>query len=99
MNMKDDYDPTLYADSVAMIHILNDLGKVSKLIPYKGNESLYIWKEKVYIHVGEGNMKTRYGDLKHKNVLVVSDIKKNLISIGELTSDNSCTIRFLLILL
>lgn len=38
-------DPTLYADSGAITHILNDLGKITKVTPYEKNESLCCVKD------------------------------------------------------
>ena len=37
-------------------------------------------------HIGEAILKTKHRDLKLKNLLVVHEIKKNLLSIGKLTS-------------
>ena len=97
MQMEDeDNDPNFYADSGATTHITNDSGNITKIAPYKGNKSLYVGNgESLKItRVSETNIKTNHGNLNLKNVLVVPDIKKNLLSIGKLTNDNSCTIEF-----
>ena len=74
-------DPTIYTDSGATTRILNDHGKIIEITPYEGNESLYVGNEESLeiTHInGEGNIQTKLGDLKLKNVLIVPDIKKNL---------------------
>ena len=86
----------MYADSGATTHILNNPGKVSKLKTYKGGDSLYVGNgDSLDItHISKGDIYTENGKLKHKNVLIVTDIKKNLLSIGQLTQDNACNIIF-----
>ena len=86
----------MYADSGATTHILNNPGKVSKLKTYKGGDLLYVGNgDSLDItHIGEGDIYTENGKLKLKNVLIVPDIKKNLLSIGQLTQDNACNIIF-----
>ena len=45
-------------------------------------------------HVGEGLIDTKEGSLKLNNVLIVPEIKKNLLSVSQLTHDNACNIIF-----
>ena len=82
--MKDEDDNALYADSGATTHILNNPGKISQLKTYKGGDSLYVGNgDSLDItHIGEGDIYSKNGKLKLKNVLIVPDIKKNLLSIG-----------------
>ncbi|TXG63956.1 hypothetical protein EZV62_010950 [Acer yangbiense] len=96
MNLKNKDDPNLYADSGATTHILNDPGKLSKVMRYKGNDTILVGNgESLNIsHIGEGKIETKDGTLDLKNVLIVPNIKKNLISVGQLASDNACTIEF-----
>ena len=44
-------------------------------------------------HVG-GNIHTKDGNLRLNNALIVPEIKKNLVSVSQLTKDNACNIIF-----
>lgn len=78
------------------MHMTNDPSKMSKVMPYKGNDAIYIRNgECLKIScVGETKLKSDYGNLELKNVLVVPNIKKNLLLVEQLNSDNSCLIEF-----
>lgn len=41
-------------------------------------------------HIGNASIKSNFGDMGLKDVLVVPEIKKNLISVSQFTMDNSC---------
>lgn len=58
INLKSDDDPNLYADLGAITHVLNNRGKISIIVPYKGNESIYVRNgESLNIsHVGQGKI-------------------------------------------
>ena len=74
---------TMYADSSATTYIMKQIGKIFRLTPYPSKDSLYIINgESLDItHVGEGKIHIKDGNLKLKNVLIVSKIlKKSLIS-------------------
>lgn len=63
--------------------MINNLHKISNVIPYKGNDSIYVGNGeslKIY-HVGEGNIETKHEKLLLKNVMIVLEIKKNLLSL------------------
>jgi hypothetical protein len=45
-------------------------------------------------HIGDITLYSPYGKLNLNDVLVVLDIKKNLISVTKLTKDNSCLFEF-----
>ena len=94
---EEEKDPTFYIDSGATTHITNNVGKMTQITPYKGNDAIFVGNgEALRIsHIGEARLKTKHRDLKLKNLLVVPEIKKNLLSIGQLTSDNLCSIEFL----
>ena len=68
----------------------------SKIKNYKGNETIFIGNgESLNIsHIGEGKIQTNNGILNLKNVLIVPDIKKNLMSVGKLAEDDFCTVTF-----
>ena len=92
MNLnKKNHEPTFYADSGATSHMANNTGKMSHIVPYKGNDSIYVGnRERVKItHVGEAKITIDNGELRLKNVLAVPEIKKNVFSVGQLTSEFS----------
>ena len=93
---EEEKDTNFYVDLGATTHITNDLGKMSQVIPYKGLDAIFVGNgEALRIsHIGEARLKTKHRDLKLKKLLVVPEIKKNLLSIGQLTSDNACSIEF-----
>ena len=68
MAIKDDDDPNLYTDSGATTHMINNSGKLSKIIPYKGNETIVVGNgERLNIsHLGEGKITTENGTLNLK---------------------------------
>lgn len=45
-------------------------------------------------HIGQGKLNSYDSSLELKNVLVILEIKKNLISVGKLNNDNDCSILF-----
>ncbi|RVW77775.1 Retrovirus-related Pol polyprotein from transposon RE2 [Vitis vinifera] len=93
---EEEKDPNFYVDSGATAHITNDPSKMSQVIPYKGHDAIFVGNgEALRIsHIGEARLKTKHRDLKLKKLLVVPEIKKNLLSIRQLTSDNACSIEF-----
>ena len=93
---EEEKDPTFYVDSGATTHITNNPSKMTQITPYKGNDAIFVRNgEALRIsHIGEARLKTKHRDLKLKNLLVVFEIKKILLSIGQLTSDNLCSIEF-----
>lgn len=95
INDEDD-DPAFYADSGATTHITNNLSNTRKIILYKGNDSLYVGKGKglKITHIGDIVLNINHGCLNLKYVLIVPDIKKNLLSVGKSTTDNLCVIIF-----
>ena len=93
---EEDKDPIFYMESGATTHITNDLGKMSQVIPYKGNDAIFVGNEEALriSHIGKARLKTKNRDLKLKKLLVVPEIKKKLLSIGQLTFYNPCSIEF-----
>ena len=93
---EEEKDPTFYVDSGATTHITNNPSKMTQITPYKGNDAIFVRNgEALRIsHIGEARLKTKHRDLKLKNLLVVPEIKKILLSVGQLTSNNLCSIEF-----
>lgn len=75
---------------------MNDTGTISYLQPYNGKEKLFVGNdaELKISHIGQGKLQTQSSMLNLKDVLIVPNIKKNLISVSKLTNDNNCFIIF-----
>ena len=93
---EEEKDPTFYVDFGATTHITNNLGKMTQRPTYKGNDAIFLGNgEALRIsHIVKARLKIKHRDLKLKNLLVVPEIKKNLLSIGQLTFDNLCSLEF-----
>lgn len=96
LNLTEAMDPNIFADSGPTSHIVNDPGKVQFIQPYCGPEKMFVGNgEGLKItHTGHANFKTKTGQLALNNVLVVPEMKTNLLSISKLTRDNNCSISF-----
>ncbi|EOY19564.1 Uncharacterized protein TCM_044707 [Theobroma cacao] len=93
LSTNDQNDPSFYVDFGATSHMTNDSSKLSYIKPYNGNDVIYVGDGNIF-PICEVNINTENGQLNLKDVLVVSDLKKNLLSIGKLTQDNLCTVEF-----
>lgn len=78
-------------DAGAMAHITNDKGKLSHSHRYKGFDSVIVGNG-VYLPITciESSSIGHAKSLALNNILVVPKIKKNLLSVSQLTKDNSC---------
>ena len=76
--------------------MINDAGNLSHSKPYHGNDVIYIGdgNSLPITHTGDANIVTSTGESKLKDVLVVPELKKNLLSVGKFTSDNHCIFEF-----
>ncbi|KAH9751421.1 hypothetical protein KPL71_014290 [Citrus sinensis] len=92
MNLQDENDPQLYADSGATTHMVNSTGKLKKFIPYGGSDKIFVGNgQSLHIsHIGD----TTHGKLNLKDILVVPKLKKNLLSISKLVDDINCFVEF-----
>ena len=74
----------------------NDIGKLSYVEPYKGKDLIFVGNGNALpiSHVGDACVSTKEGILNLNDVLVVPHLKKNLLSVGKFTFDNSCTFEF-----
>lgn len=74
----------------------NDTGKLSYKIPYNGNDMIYVGDGNCLpiTYTGDAHVVTSEGKLNLKYVLVVPNLKKNLLFVGKFTSDNLCTFEF-----
>lgn len=94
--IQDGNDTNFYVDSGAMTHMTNDLGKLESAHSYNGQYAIYVGNgNKLPIpHTGDALLKTSHGHLKLKDALVAPKLKKNLLSVSQLTLDNSCIFEF-----
>ncbi|KAH9793854.1 subtilisin-like protease SBT5.3 [Citrus sinensis] len=92
MNLQDENDPQLYADSGATAHMVNCTGKLKKFIPYGGSHKIFVGNgQSLHIsHIGD----TTHGKLNLKDILVVPKLKKNLLSVSKLVDDINCSVEF-----
>ena len=83
-------------DSGASAHMVNDPGKLDKSFSYKGHDKIFVGNgQKLDIsHIENISIKTKYGPLLLKDVLVVPQLKKNLLFVAQLTNDFHCSLEF-----
>lgn len=64
-------------------------GKLQNLKSYSGNDGVIVGNGEILpiTHVGDTKINTQPNPINLKNVLLVSDIIKDLLSIGQLTTD------------
>lgn len=91
LSLNDTVDDTFYVDSGATSHMTNNAGKLLNPKIYEGPDTIYVGNgnELSISHIGNAHMFTKHGKLLLKDVLEVPELKKNLLSVGQLTSDNS----------
>ncbi|GAA0159080.1 hypothetical protein LIER_15949 [Lithospermum erythrorhizon] len=89
MHFVDDAGSTWYPDSGALAHITGNPKLLTSLTPFYGSTT---------VMVGNGNKlpitHTTLHNLQLNNVLLVTALKKNLISIQKLCQDNNCLAEF-----
>lgn len=76
--------------------MINDAGNLSYVKPYHGNDVIYVGDGNSIpiTHTGDINVATTNGNIKLNDVLVVPELKKNLLSVGNFASDNHCSFEF-----
>uniref|UniRef100_A0A2N9H9U6 Retrovirus-related Pol polyprotein from transposon TNT 1-94-like beta-barrel domain-containing protein n=1 Tax=Fagus sylvatica TaxID=28930 RepID=A0A2N9H9U6_FAGSY len=83
-------------DTGATAHITDDPGILSDLKPYVGSDSVMVGNghQLPITHTGNAHIFPTDSSLSLNNVLVVPDIKKNLLSVSQLTCDYPCYFLF-----
>ena len=73
---------SIYADSGATSHMVNNPGKLDTITSYKGHDKIIVGNGQGLniSHVGNISLNTNHGTLKLKDVLVVPQLKKNFLS-------------------
>ncbi|GAV79639.1 hypothetical protein CFOL_v3_23103 [Cephalotus follicularis] len=76
--------------------IVNTPGNLQEITAYIGTDAVVVGNGEYLpiIHNGKGKISIVTTDLSLKQVLVVPDIKKNLLSVSQLTSDLPCSVNF-----
>ncbi|RWR75576.1 Zinc finger, CCCH-type [Cinnamomum micranthum f. kanehirae] len=88
-NLADHHDPSWFPDTGATAHMTPDVGKLHSLSPYQGSDKILVGNGTALdiTHIGTASVKHGRHELKLNNVLVVPDIKKNLLSVSQITSE------------
>ena len=89
MKFSDNHYEAWFPDTGATQHMTPDDGNLSNLQPYKGKDKIMVGNgNKLDItHIGDTTIQSGKDNVKLKNVLVVPNIKKNLLSVSQLTTD------------
>jgi hypothetical protein len=85
-----------YTDSGATDHITSELEKLSIRDKYNGEDQIHTDSDKgmKINHIGDSSVSTSSRNLHLKNILYVPKAKKNLVSVHQLTTDNSAFVEF-----
>ena len=95
-SIQDFNDSEWFPDSGATSHMTSDTEGVDQPTVYSGNERVMVGNGQslAISHTGSISSLVPSSPLLLSNVLVVPGIKKNLISISQLTKDNNCCVTF-----
>lgn len=94
ISLEDFQDLEWFPDLGATTHLTNDVGNFSNVRPHKGSDTIIIGNgaSLKITHIGNARISTASRKFHLKNVLVVPEITRNLISIGQLVTALSCII-------
>jgi hypothetical protein len=89
MTIADNQDSTWFPDTGATYYMTGDPGNLHTLTPYHGTDGVMVGNgESLPItHIGQANISYGSSFFKLKDVLLVPDIKKDLLSVSKLTSN------------
>ncbi|KAF3773571.1 Retrovirus-related Pol polyprotein from transposon TNT 1-94 [Nymphaea thermarum] len=87
--MADNQDQAWFPDSRTTSHITSNPGMFDNLSRYKGKDSILVGDGNALeiTHVGDTKISSKNDELELRNVLVVLEIKRNLVSVSQLTKD------------
>lgn len=96
MSLHDIQDVAWYPDTGASAHMTSDLDKLHTLSNYMGPNKIIVGDGNALdiTHIGSTNVKVGDESLQLDNVLVVPSIKKNLLSVSQMTTDYAYVIEF-----
>jgi len=97
VNKDSDSEPSWLLDSSASYQVIGDLANLTLAHDYTGNDKLVIANDKglTITHSGSTSLPTSSFPLHLNNILYVSDISQNLLSISQLCQSNFVSIEFL----
>jgi hypothetical protein len=89
ITIADNQDSEWFPDTGATDHITGNPGNLHSLTPYTGSDGVMLGNGDILqiTHVGQANIESGNKSLQLNDVLLVPDIKKDLISVSKLTSD------------
>ncbi|KAL3516301.1 hypothetical protein ACH5RR_023203 [Cinchona calisaya] len=95
-NPKELQSNTWFPDTGAWAHMTNDSGKLTSLVPYNGPDKICVGNDELLdiSHIGSTTLDVGQKQLSLSNVLVVPNIKHNLLSVSQLTSDQPYKFEF-----
>ena len=89
------FEQSWYADSGVNNHVIAELGNLSMKSNYHGEDKLVVDNgNKLITHVGHTEIPSLSSQLYLRNILLVSLIKKSLLSISRLIADNKVFVEF-----
>ncbi|KAF7151725.1 hypothetical protein RHSIM_Rhsim02G0101900 [Rhododendron simsii] len=96
MTLESPIDEDRLPDTGATSHMTGNRDKLFNLTSYRGKDYVMVGNgEKLKItHTGDAQLPAKHNDILLHDVLLVPDIKKNLLSVSQLTSDLPCHFEF-----
>lgn len=96
LTIADSQDSEWFPDTGASAHVTGNPGKLTNLKPYKGNDAIMVGNGEILLitHIGETKINTDSSSIPLKNVLLVPNIKKDLLSVSQLTTAFPYTFEF-----
>lgn len=87
--MEKNLEQSWHPDIGATNHTIDNQGNLHLLTPYSGSNSEMVGNGKILhiIHTSQAIISSQQSRIQLKNVLVIPNIKKNLLSISKLTYD------------
>ncbi|KAF8401648.1 hypothetical protein HHK36_012594 [Tetracentron sinense] len=95
-SIADNQNSEWFPDTGATAHMTGNPGKLQNLKPYKGNDGVMVGNGQTLAitHIGEAHINEKSTPIDLKNVLLVPEIKKDLLSVSQLTNDMPYTFEF-----
>jgi hypothetical protein len=89
-------DREWFPDTAASNHMTSDSGTLINLKPYIGHDSVMVGNGDLLkiSHIGDTFLNTTSGKMVMKKVLLVPELKKNLLYVSQFTDDYPCKVEF-----
>lgn len=94
MTFEDGQNLDWITDTGVTAYITGDSSKLDNVVPYTGTDKFMIGDRNTLpiSHIGNAHINTGSKPIVLKNILLVPNMKKKLISISQLTDDLSCLV-------